>query len=238
MDYDSVIIEGNLTLTNLELPIEFIERDWFELDLGLLPERYRVNSSIKIVNSDIRDDVDFKNAVFEGLIDFTGTNFRKTSEFSGSDFCEDVVFWDVVFTDEARFRQTRFTKKATYVDTKFLGPADFENTNFSKLADFAYAEFFDKSIFGRTAEDFQFTDDPHFTGSHTPVGDSKPFAIFPESAYFSSDAIFLMLNLVMMFILDKHTLVRTRISEPQISVETPISGALNSSEMSILAVRR
>lgn len=238
VDYDSVIIEGNLTLTNLELPIEFIERDWFELDLGLLPERYRVNSSIKIVNSDIRDDVDFKNAVFEGLIDFTGTNFRKTSEFSGSDFCEDVVFWDVVFTDEARFRQTRFTKKATYVDTKFLGPADFENTNFSKLADFAYAEFFDKSIFGRTAEDFQFTDDPHFTGSHTPVGDSKPFAIFPESAYFSSDAIFLMLNLVMMFILDKHTLVRTRISEPQISVETPISGALNSSEMSILAVRR
>jgi hypothetical protein len=169
VDYDGVVIEGNLDLTNLDLPIEFIERDWFELHLGLLPERYRVNSSIKIVNSEIRDDVDFKNAVFKGLIDFTSTKFSKMAEFSGSDFCEGVVFWKVVFTDEAHFRQTGFTKNARFIDTKFLGQADFENTNFSKSANFAYAEFFDKSIFGRTAKGFQFTDEPHFTGGFTLV---------------------------------------------------------------------
>ena len=71
VEYDVVIIEGDLDLSRLDLPTEHVEKMEFEIkELGLPKEAKVAKSHIAIMNSAIRGEVNFSNIIFQESVDF------------------------------------------------------------------------------------------------------------------------------------------------------------------------
>ena len=65
VEYDHVIVEGDLDLGKVELPIRHVDRDSFQLLLlGLSENASIVSSSIRIIDSNINGSISFGNAIF------------------------------------------------------------------------------------------------------------------------------------------------------------------------------
>ncbi|HPE50153.1 MAG TPA: pentapeptide repeat-containing protein, partial [Methanothrix soehngenii] len=78
VEYENVIIYGDLDLHNLDLPLN-------------RNKRKIVESIIKIEYSVIKGNVFFDHSAFQRLVDFDGTVFSQAANFSDSFFQEEGV---------------------------------------------------------------------------------------------------------------------------------------------------
>ncbi len=118
VEYENVIIYGDLDLHRLDLPLN-------------KNKRKAIKSSIKIEYSVIKGDVFFDHADFSGLVDFDGTKFSRAANFSGSLFEEDAGFSDSEFEGEAGFSRAHFATEANFSRSRF-NDADFSRAVFER----------------------------------------------------------------------------------------------------------
>jgi len=190
IEYDDVIVEGDLDLSGLDLLSEHVGRTWFEIEVLDLTEEVKVvNSSISITNSEIRGNVVFSNAIFRKSIDFTGTNFSGDDDFHGSEFSDkDAYFREAVFSGEyADFSWAKFSGGNADFDGAVFsgGDADFNGAVFSG----GYANFYETEFSGGDAE-FQ---NAEFSGGDADfrwAEFSGSDADFSEAEFSGSDASF------------------------------------------------
>lgn len=144
VEYDGVIVEGDLDISGLDLPTEHVKRTEHEYrTLGVTNELKVISSQIMITNSKIRGKVIFSNARFLGIISFTVAKFGDVASFLGAEFRGKANFWSAQFGSDARFDETRFSGNASFVGAKFGGFASFEKAEFGGKADFWGAQFSD-----------------------------------------------------------------------------------------------
>jgi hypothetical protein len=74
VEYDHVRIMGDLDLSKLDLPTEYVARTEYQIKILTLPEESKViSSSIKITDSKFDAKVNFGNNLFRNLITFDNT---------------------------------------------------------------------------------------------------------------------------------------------------------------------
>lgn len=118
VEYENVIIYGDLDLHRLDLPQS-------------KNKRKAIKSIIKIEYSTIKGDVFFDHASFSQLVDFDGTVFTKAANFSDSHFQEDAGFSESQFQGEANFSRVHFSTEANFSRARF-NDADFGRARFDK----------------------------------------------------------------------------------------------------------
>jgi len=118
VEYENVIIYGDLDLHQLDLPIN-------------KNKRKAIKSTIKIEYSVIKGDVFFDHAAFSGLVDFDGTSFTRGANFSDSDFSGDAGFSDSEFQGVANFSRASFAADANFSRARF-NDADFVRASFER----------------------------------------------------------------------------------------------------------
>ncbi len=118
VEYENVIIYGDLDLHNLDLP-----RD--------KNKRKIVKSIIKIEYSVIKGNVFFDHSSFPELVDFDGTVFSQAANFADSHFQEDAGFSQAQFQGEANFSRAHFNTEANFSRARF-SDADFGRARFRR----------------------------------------------------------------------------------------------------------
>jgi len=118
VEYENVIIYGDLDLHDLDLPVD-------------KNKRKIVKSIIKIEYSVIKGNVFFDHSSFLGLVDFDGTVFSQAANFSDSHFQEDAGFSQAQFQGEANFSRSHFNTEANFSRTRF-SDADFGRAKFKR----------------------------------------------------------------------------------------------------------
>ncbi len=143
VEYDVVIVEGDLGLSNLDLPTEHVDRTYIEIKYKNLAEEVKVvNSPISITNSEIRGKIVFDDVLFREPVIFKGTKF--SSDVAG--------FWRVQFRGDANFEGAKFRQNANFREAEFGGKAYFFGTDFGGefkgSGDFSMAKFSGDALFG------------------------------------------------------------------------------------------
>jgi len=200
VQYNHVIIIGDLNLTKLYLPID---QNGNKI----------VASSIQIKNSVFEANLDFEDSVFLESIDFEGSTFRENAQFSGAqvdgsatfenvqfekdasfykskfkntanfntvEFGGDVTFHDVEFDDDARFYESNFQGDATFDGSNFNGKAYFDGAQFNSYVNFG------EVLFGKDVSFYQTKFDWNANFSSAKFGGMSYF----EGAYFAKNANF------------------------------------------------
>jgi uncharacterized protein YjbI with pentapeptide repeats len=182
IEYDSVIIEGNMVLR----------------DPGIAEEPKPIISQIKITDSFFEGDVYFRNAIFHDSVNFLGTYFQGDADFKRAKFNGDSTFGQVWFVRGANFWGTVFSwSYADFSNTWFSGYADFSGAEFSGgYADFSrarvsdgYADFSGAEFSGGDAyfDETEFSGgDAYFDRAEFSGGD----AYFDETEFSGGDAYF------------------------------------------------
>lgn len=126
VEYDDVIIEGDLDISKLNLPKEHIDRTNFERDyLELSEDLTSVNSIIKIKNSKFKDAIKLRNIIFEEEVSFINCKFDRYVHFVGSQFRGLATFDESRFNSFTDFTGTLIKSLATYLGTIFDDRVDF-----------------------------------------------------------------------------------------------------------------
>ena len=121
VEYENVVIEGDLNLNKVELPTEHVERTKFEIeDLRLAEEAKLVSSPIIIIKSEIQNAVYFGDVIFRDSVIFRGTKFRKDANFRWARFKHvAAIFHNVQFRGDAYFYGVRFEGGADFIGAQF-----------------------------------------------------------------------------------------------------------------------
>ena len=212
VEYDGVIVEGDLDLSGLELPTEQVERTWLEKRRGLTEKRKVISSQIIISNSDMQGQLKFDNAHFENAIIFEEANFFRVATFRGSkfsgryanfrsaEFCENADFMGTNFTggyndsgepkfdehtdfDGPNFEGAKFSGNANFVEANLDGP-NFEEVEFGEDAEFREAKFTGYAYF----KGAKFGGNAHFYGARFPSEISELEMADFEAAEFGKNA--------------------------------------------------
>jgi hypothetical protein len=173
VEYDHVIVKGNLDLSQLSLPTKHIERTPDEIESYELSENQtvvrspiRINDSkiygivylnntlfLKPINlklSNFNSDASFAHSTFNSGASFWGSNFNSTADFSGSNFNSTANFGDTNFNSTADFSGSDFDGFAGIWGSNFNSTADFSGSDFNNNADFRYSNFNSTANFGDT----------------------------------------------------------------------------------------
>ncbi|MGV8126934.1 MAG: pentapeptide repeat-containing protein [Methanothrix sp.] len=173
VEYDHVIVEGDLDLYRLELPKRWANRTDFEVEyIGLSEDVMLVSSSIRLNDSAINGKISFSNARFINPVDFSHSHlngsaffgdsaFNGTADFGGSVFNGTANFRGSAFNDYADFGGSVFNGTANFRGSDFNGTASFWRSAFNDDASFWYSDFNGTAIFWRSA----FNDYADFRGS-------------------------------------------------------------------------
>ena len=194
VEYNCVIVKGDLDLSKLDLPTQHIERTDAQKKGWNLPEEAKVvKSEIKITNSTINGIIKFDNAIFQKEIEFRGAQFSGDALFSDAQFSGSTNFLGAQFSGSALFGGAKFIEDALFSDAQFSGDAHFSEAQFSGYANFFLGAQFNGSASFRGAQFSEFADFGYaqFSGSTNFLGaqfnGSAGFwrAQFSISAYFS-----------------------------------------------------
>jgi hypothetical protein len=172
VEYDNVIIEGNLDIRKLNLLKE---------DKNVL-----IVSPIKIINSLIKGKLNFQNAVIFEQAFFDYTYFGGYSCFLGVQFRKGAWFNNAKFSDGAVFNEAKFDFQARFTEAKFLIGAVFNKTQFNSDVSFERALF----IWDANFTEAQFNGDAHFWGTQFRKYALFDNAKFNKSAYFWKGSYF------------------------------------------------
>lgn len=112
VNYDHVVIRGNLNLSQLDLAHRHLERTPYEINyLGIGEDLNLVSSPIIGINDSVIEGcVYFNNTIFFGKIHFNDTKFNESASFAGSEFNASADFDDAHFNGFASFAGSRFDK--------------------------------------------------------------------------------------------------------------------------------
>jgi len=186
VEYDCVIVKGDLDLSKLDLPTQHIERTDFQKAIGLSEEAKLVKSEIKIINSKIDGILGFDYTLFQKLINFSESEISGDANFRGAQFSESIDFSEstdfsgLVISGDAHFSGTQFSESAHFSGAQFRGSAFFNVAQFRGDAHFSGAQFSEFAIFSGT----QFSEFAIFSGTQF-----SEFAIF-RGAQFDGDLTF------------------------------------------------
>jgi hypothetical protein len=147
VEYDGVIVEGDLDISELELPTEQVERKKVAESLGYRGRCKVISSEIAITNSLIRNNVNFNYAYFQKRISFVNTEFDGLAIFGVAKFAEPTEFARSKFCSDAIFKGTKFEGYADFFRVNFGEYTDFTRAEFGGIADFWGAEFGSKARF-------------------------------------------------------------------------------------------
>ena len=151
VEYDGVIIEGDLDITGLELPTEHTDRTEDDIRYVLPDGSKLISSLITITKTEIRGDVNFGNASFQEQITFRGTKFGGGADFRGTEFLRNVDFGGAEFTGKsAEFWEVKFANNADFGGVLFGEGAYFVRAKFGGYAIFLLAEFGREAFFAET----------------------------------------------------------------------------------------
>lgn len=168
VSYDEVIIEGDLDVSKLDLPVETIARTKYQVNVRNLSTECRiVASSIKISNSEFKDSVDFSNCLFKARTDFCDVTFNGNNFFRGA-----------IFNESAFFTNTTFILGALFMDVTFGGYFSLSDATFCEGLNLNYA------IFG---EDVSFIGAKWISGNVSFLGAKFGGDVIFDSAKFSVD---------------------------------------------------
>jgi len=160
VEYDGVIVEGDLDISGVELPTEHVERTNYEIEyLGLADEAKMVKSPIRIKNSEIRCVVNLGNAIYQESVNFSGTKFidevyfmgavlNGSSGFVETRFNHNAYFWKAQFNYFADFKLSQFDGDAYFWGVRFNAPRNMCSPNFS-MTRFKGELSFKNTIFNR-----------------------------------------------------------------------------------------
>jgi hypothetical protein len=112
VEYDHIIIKGDINISQLNLPIKQINRTSFDLVFGY-------SESLKVVSSSIR----INDSTFDGFVSINYTILDESIDFSGSDFTKGTYFEGSVFNDNANFEDSEFNGTATFEGSIFSDDA-------------------------------------------------------------------------------------------------------------------
>jgi hypothetical protein len=146
VECDNVIIEGDLNLSELDLPTQHIERTeaqkkWVFPNLVLPDEAKLVVSSIKITNTKIDGMLNFANIIIQQPFLLNGSQLSGNDSFEGTIFNGDVNFVGAMFSGNAYFEHARFNRDADFFGATFNSFAAFWYTTFNGRAGFGKAMF-------------------------------------------------------------------------------------------------
>jgi len=206
VDYDGVIITGDLDLSNLNLrkglrenhllrrlPIIIstiritnsqidgqlrLERSIFEEDIDFTGTEFR--DQVSLSQSRLKGYVSFSESKFTEPADFSGCRFDEYADFSGSAFREDAYFLETIFNEDINFRGSEFRRDVYYGGSIFKRYADFSEISFNRYASFRASQFDGYAYFSES----HFSSDASFSATRF---DSD--ASFMESK-FEGDASF------------------------------------------------
>ncbi|MCX6674058.1 MAG: pentapeptide repeat-containing protein [Methanothrix sp.] len=122
IDYDHVIIEGDLDITKKSKSRE--------------RENIPSIESIRITNSKI-----------EGKFSIGEISIKGRAIFENTQFCKEVVFSSVQFNMLAKFNESLFNGRAFFMDSQFRGNAFFIGANFKDLSLFNRSKFNNNASF-------------------------------------------------------------------------------------------
>ncbi|VVB71604.1 Pentapeptide repeats (9 copies) [uncultured archaeon] len=101
-----------------------------------------IDSSINIINSEIKGDVEFGNAFFKKPVAFDKTTFSGDDViFRISEFAEDLAFSDAEFKCPADFSRAKIEKGMTFIKTVWTDRAGFEGIKANESASFRNSKF-------------------------------------------------------------------------------------------------
>ena len=180
VEYDHVIVKGDLDLSKLDRPKRPVSRSSSEIQwLSLSENATIVSSPIRIIDSTIKGNVYFSNAIFDNSVNFMSSNFKGTADFRGSAFNGYTVFMGSAFNGTANFRRSVFNGTANFDGSAFNGYADFDGSAFNGTANF-WGSAFNSSDFSSVQFDKLVSfDDARLNGS-TSFNSSR----FKEDALF------------------------------------------------------
>ena len=186
VEYDNVIVEGELDLRGLNLTRMPVERVWYEEFLLGLPNYYVIVSSpITIRNSIIKSSVSLNGCVFQNEVKFLGTIFYKPALLGDSRFNQTVVLKWAQFNQTADFGDAWFNQTADFGDAWFNQTADFSGAHFNQDASFFgfYGAYFNQTAdFNRA----QFNQTADFHSAHFNETADFNRAQFNQTAEFAS----------------------------------------------------
>ena len=105
------------------------------------------------------NEVNFNEAIINGMINFSGSVFEKKSSFDGmqcrnkvnyfseAKFKDATQFQGIIVSGEMYFVKTEFFGNAAFQQSKFNGDAQFANTKFYGYADFSNCQFVNNCLF-------------------------------------------------------------------------------------------
>ena len=190
VEYDDVIVEGDLYLSSLDLPTERVERTEYEIKFfGLTEEVKVVKSPITITNSEIHGNVSFGDTIFLKQVIFGGTviYFHQEPGLHGKQPIMFSLIADsqTLFSGYASFNGALFNGDADFTFAKFSGYASFNGALFNGDADFTFAEFSGDASFLRA----KFSGHTDFWGAKFNGDADFTYAEFSGHVYFS-EALF------------------------------------------------
>jgi hypothetical protein len=141
VQYDNVIIKGDLSLIGRDLPMRNANRTASERRLGASEYQKVSTSAIEITNSTIKGAVNFDNILFEKPIRFNNITFSGNVEFRWSQFSSYASFQGSQFKAPAEFWGSKFNKDAYFSMSQFSGPASFSGSKFIKGVYFSRSRF-------------------------------------------------------------------------------------------------
>jgi len=123
VEYDGVIINGNLDLKSLDLCKTSLERSfWFARGNDISEILQIIATPLSIKNSQIKDDIIFDNIIFRCPINFNGSIFNGEANFAGS-----------YFENGAVFEYSRFIKPVSFSFSKFRKPLNLKGSKPIKI---------------------------------------------------------------------------------------------------------
>ncbi|MDQ1260861.1 MAG: hypothetical protein QG575_42 [Euryarchaeota archaeon] len=147
IDYDYVVINGDLNISNIDLPILLISRVGQENEVPFLSKNIKIiESHINIRNSEIKGTLNLDNILFLDDVDFNGTIFDNNVHFRGSIFNKNACFSHVQFCGKAFFEWSKYFCETNFAGAKFLNESHFLEAEFNKTA------IFDHSFFQRFSD--------------------------------------------------------------------------------------
>jgi len=167
VEYDGVIVEGDLELSGLDLPKEHVERNDDEVEVMDSGEGSKlINSSIRIVESEIRGTVNLSNMILLGPVDFNFTNFSGPIDICGCQFENDTGFVASQFNGYALFVNANFDDNISFIESQFNYYAVFWSARFDQNVSFLNSQFGDDVSFmdARFCESAEFAE-TKFSGS-------------------------------------------------------------------------
>lgn len=160
VDCYGVIIDGDLNLSRLNIPIEFKERSDFEQEIHYLSTNSKiVESPIDIIDCEIRGTISSNNIIFNKSVSFKDCIFEQDAHFRGTQFRDDLSFNNASFAGNAYFEWTEFNQLADFQNSVFIssthfleatfsGDSSFEKTEFRNLVDMRSSKYGEQANFG------------------------------------------------------------------------------------------